>query len=410
MLKRISLFLVAVLICGIIGTSAIADESKDVAWMQFQIEAAEAVSQLTELYMEQHPDVKITAEVNGTNLTEVLKAMFTAGDVPEIFMTEGYNNMKTYADYLTDLSDQPFVDQLVDASLNCITLDGKIVGLPVTFQSEGILYNKAIFEQYGLTEPTTLTELKAVCEALKAQGVTPFVNEFKDDWLLGQFLACGGYATIPDTASFTDGLYAGTATFAGNEQMLRSFEILDLMLQYGQDDPLSYGWNEACTAFALGEGAMMFEGDWVWDTLKSIDPELQLGMIGTIVSDDVSENRMAVDVNGVWHVGKGSANADIAIDILNWLATDEGAKEILLNTYKVIPVFKGWEYDGSSNPLCIAPYAAMQDGNVFSWPWPTWPDGFRGEAGKLYQEYILGNLTAADVLAQMDTIWADLTK
>lgn len=99
--RLIALFMVLVFCMA--GVGAVAET--EVVWEQFQIEAADAVAQLVTLYQEQHPDVKITADVNGTNLSEVLKAMFSSGDVPEIFMTEGYNNMLMYEDYLTDLSE-----------------------------------------------------------------------------------------------------------------------------------------------------------------------------------------------------------------------------------------------------------------------------------------------------------------
>ena len=255
--------------------------------------------------------------------------------------------------------------------------------------------------------PTTYSELVAVCEKLQENGVTPFVNEFKDDWLLGQYLAIAGYAMIPDTTEFTQKLYKGEEKFAGNEKMLRSFELLDLMVKYGLDDPLSYGWNEACTAFALGEAAMIFEGEWIWGTLEGIDPTMSVGMFAVPVSETAAENKIATDVNGVWHVGKGSEAQDVAVDIMNWMATDEGAKDILLNVYHVTPVFQGWEYV-SSNPLADDGYVEMTKNNVNPWPWPTWPESFRGEAGKLYQEYLLGNMTREQVLEGMDTLWAKL--
>ena len=36
--------------------------------------------------------------------------MLAANDVPDIFMTDGYNVMRSYVDYLEDLSDEDFVD------------------------------------------------------------------------------------------------------------------------------------------------------------------------------------------------------------------------------------------------------------------------------------------------------------
>lgn len=394
-------------ICGPqpgIPTASAADENVTITWLQFQVEYADPVQALARKYEEEHPGVTINAEVTGTHF-DTLKAMLAAGDVPDIFMTEGYNNMRAYADYIEDLSGEPFVDEIVDAAKPCITLDGGIAGLPVTFQGEAIIYNKDIFAEYNLEVPTTYDELVSVVETLQANGVTPFTNQFKDDWLIGQFVGVAGYAYIPDTAQFTEERWAGNAAFAGNEQLLRNLDMFDYLLENGQDDPMNADWNEACASFAQGGSAMFFEGEWVWDSVKSVNPDINIGMFPVPVSNTAEENKIAVDVNGVWHVGKGSKHPEVAKDILNWIATSESAKQILLDEMQVIPVFEGWEYRGT-NPLSADAYAALQADSVYQWPWPTWPDGFRVAAGKEYQEYILGTYAdKEEVLVELDNIW-----
>ena len=117
------------------------DEDVTIRWMQFQVEYTNQVKQMAKAYQEEHPNVKIEVEVIGDDYYDVLKTKASSGDMPDVFMTAGYNEIVTYKDYITDLSDQPFVDKIADAAMECVSLDGSVVGLPVQMSGNGIVYN-----------------------------------------------------------------------------------------------------------------------------------------------------------------------------------------------------------------------------------------------------------------------------
>lgn len=383
------------------------DEEITITYMQWQQEFSTSAIKLADAYMEEHPNVKVEVITNSDGYSENLKAALTAGNVPEIFMSEGYENMKGYLEYITDLSDQDWTADIKDAAKQCVTLDGKVLGMPVTMAGEGIVYNKAMFEEHGWEVPETFPELEALCEQIEAEGITPFNNEFADDWLLGQLISACGYAYIPEGETFTQALYAGEETLADNEQMQNAFKVLDLMLKYGQDDCMSYGWNETCTAFATGEAAMAFEGDWIWDTISAIDPEIECGIFAVPATDNADDTKMIVDANGCFHIGKGSAHPEAGIEYLNWIATSETARQIMLEDYKIIPVFEGWEYQ-ADNKLAESSIEYLDAGKNFLWSWPQWPAGFQYAAGKTWQRYIGEEITADEALQEMDATWTKL--
>lgn len=375
-----------------------------IQFVQAQPEYQTAAQKLIQAYMEEHPNV--TIELN--NDRENLKTDLQVGNVPEIFYTEGYEILKEYADYITDLSDQEWVGNILDESMDAVTMDGKIYGFPTTMAGEGIVYNKKLFEENGWEIPTTISGLKSLCDEMVAAGVTPFVNEFGDDWLLGQLLSGGGYTYIPNTQDFTDKLYSKEATFAGNEQMQGLFNVIDLMLEYGLPDPLSYGWNETCSAFATGQAAMAFEGDWIWSTVEPIDPEIECGMFAVPVSDNPDEAKLLVDTNMVLHVGKGSKEPEAAKEFLNWMAASDTARKILLQDYQFVPCFKGWEYEGT-NQLAASTKEYMTAGATSLWWWQKWPDGYRTNAGQELQKYVSGDATAEETLNAIDVLWDNMT-
>ncbi|MBC8535016.1 extracellular solute-binding protein [Yeguia hominis] len=100
--------------------SADSSEPISVRWIQHQIEYADPLNKLVDKYMDEHPNVTINLEVNGTNYWETLKSLLAANDVPDIFMTDGYNVMRSYVDYLEDLSDEDFVDVIKKEARQCV--------------------------------------------------------------------------------------------------------------------------------------------------------------------------------------------------------------------------------------------------------------------------------------------------
>ncbi len=383
------------------------EEEVTLRWMQFQVEYAEQVKNMAKAYEEEHPNVKIEVEVIGDDYYDILKTKASAGDMPDVFMTAGYNEINTYKEYITDLSDQEFVDNIADGAKECVSLDGKVVGLPVQMSGNGIVYNKKIFEDYDLEIPTTVSELEEVCKVLKSNDIVPFTNQFKDDWLLGQFFNYA-FANTENTTEYIDSLKNGDTTIAETEEMKDIMKVLDLMLEYGQDKPLDASWNEAAAMFAQGKQAMMFEGIWAYDTISQIAPDMEVGLFALPITDDAADTRMAADVNGTWHVSNTSKHPDVAKDILNWMVTSDAGRNFLLKECQVIPAMKDMEFEGS-NPLSKDVAQYITDNNTGLWSWPLWPDGFYNESGKKLQEYISNRSGDVDATLQsLDDLWGKL--
>ena len=382
-------------------------EEVTLRWMQFQVEYAEQVKNMAKAYEEEHPNVKIEVEVIGDDYYDILKTKASSGDMPDVFMTAGYNEINTYKEYITDLSDQAFVANIANGAKECVSLDGKVVGLPVQMSGNGIVYNKKIFKDLNLKIPTTVSELEEVCKVLKSNDIVPFTNQFKDDWLLGQFFNYA-FANTENTTEYIENLKKGGTTIAETEEMKDIMKVLDLMLEYGQDKPLDASWNEAAAMFAQGKQAMMFEGIWAYDTISQIAPDMEVGLFALPITDDAADTKMAADVNGTWHVSNTSEHPDVAKDILNWIVTSDAGRNFLLKECQVIPAMKDMEFEGT-NPLSKDVAQYITDNNTGLWSWPLWPDGFYNESGKKLQEYISDGKGDVDgTLQSLDDLWGKL--
>lgn len=118
-----------------------------------------------------------------------LKQEMAAGNPPDIFEVFGGADLKLYvkANRMLDLT--PILEELdlMDkfVSLDEFTIDGKVYGVPYGGYSEGIFYNKKIFESLNLGIPKTWDELMDTAEKIKKAGYVPFGLAAKDAWMTG---------------------------------------------------------------------------------------------------------------------------------------------------------------------------------------------------------------------------------
>ncbi|MFN8192242.1 MAG: extracellular solute-binding protein [Nocardioidaceae bacterium] len=134
-----------------------------------------------------HPGVtiEITAMQHEDMLTK-LDAMFQSGEAPDIYMERGGGELADHveAGLTMDLTDKA-ADTIakLGGSVAGWQVDDKTYGLPFSVGVVGFWYNKAMFEEAGITAtPTTWTEMYAAIDQLKAAGMEPISVGAGDKW------------------------------------------------------------------------------------------------------------------------------------------------------------------------------------------------------------------------------------
>lgn len=74
---------------------------------------------------------------------------------------------------IKDLSGEDFISRLSESSRNCVTYNDGVYGVALDQMANVVFYNKDIFDEQGLSVPTTYSEFIETCEALKSAGITP---------------------------------------------------------------------------------------------------------------------------------------------------------------------------------------------------------------------------------------------
>ena len=195
----------------------------------------------------------------------VLQTRLNTGEATDIFggqsgVTDLIVNYNVEVNAV-DLSDEPWVERMDPLVLAQSTVNGKVYGLTlwdVTGTTWVINYNKTIFEEQGLSVPTTYADLKSTCESLMGAGITPIFEPIASGWHHVLWFPELGPRYEEVTPGLAEELNTNQATFAGNPTMLTVVEQLKELYDMGcfGDNALADTTDFTTEALASGEYAM----------------------------------------------------------------------------------------------------------------------------------------------------------
>jgi len=231
---------------------------------------AEGLAGMFRIYKTKYPDVEIVnatvAGGAGSVFKGVLKTRLIGGDPPDTFQLHAGLEVEGYSpeQYLKPLDDIYTAEGLEKAFpkdlLTLLKYKDHYWGVPVNIHRSNVLwYNKALFEKAGVQPPTTFDEFFAVCEALKAKGIPPYIMGTSGGWEATHVFEDVLAGTVG--AEKYRGLWAGTTPWSdpGVTQALENFKR---MVSYANADHPAIDWAGAAQYLVDGKGAMFIMGDW----------------------------------------------------------------------------------------------------------------------------------------------------
>ncbi len=191
--------------------------------------------------------------------------------------------------------------------------DGKLYFVPWNYYAWGIHYRPSFWQENGWTVPTTMDELMAVAEAMKAKGIVPFA--FGND---GRWPAMGTFDQLNfrmNGYQFHVDLMAGKEKWT-DDRVKAVFTTWTSLLPYTQDNPNGRKWEAAAQALAGKQAGMMTIGNFVGQQFPAADfPDLDF-FPWPEMNAEFGTGTVEAPIDG-WLMAKKPKN-------------EEGAKELLL--------------------------------------------------------------------------------
>lgn len=310
--------------------------------VQYKPEAVKIFEALEQKFNETHDDIELKIDSPNDAMT-ILKTRFIREDYPDIIGIGGDINYSNFLDsnMLMDISDYEGLDNIkdaylaVDKELEFIPMDG-VYAVPYMANAAGVLYNKDLFDQHGWTIPTTWDEFTALCESIQDAGIQPLYFGFKDTWTcLAPWNAISVDLAPSDVCAQVN---RGETTFT--EQYREVAERTKALLQYAQDDPFAYSYNDACTAFARGESAMYVIGSYAVPQIKSVNPDMNIDSFVFPASNNAEENILNSGNDLQFSIMENCPNKEAAYEVLDFLLEDENV-QAYIDDQSAVPCKEG---------------------------------------------------------------------
>ena len=220
---------------------------------------------------------------------------------------------------LDDYMTQDFKDRFFPVFLEPSVMQDKTYGLPIAASARAMYYNKALFEQAGITEvPDTWDELAEAAKKIGALGddIAGFGLQGKeietDVYFYYAFWAYGGQLVEEDGTS-------GLDTDAG----YKAAEMYKSLIDSGATQPgvTSYNREDVQNLFKQGKVGMMITAPFLSNQIKEEAPDLEYGVAAIPAGPDGERGTYGVTDSIIMF--ENSQNKDLAWKFLDQLFTTE---------------------------------------------------------------------------------------
>ncbi len=289
---------------------------------------------------ETHPSDHITLTlIPHKRIMPTFASALAAGKAPDLLsldliLTPDF--MK--AGYLKDITDpmagNANIKKVVQAHIDLATYKKRLYGVPFTPDDSVLLYNKALFKKAGLDlEKPPMTTGEIVSAARKIRALGP---DFYGWYFSGSCPGCNIFTIAPQmwaargTVVLPPGCDAEPLQGESIKQVLQDYRIMwkeGLIPKYAKADP---GDDHTMAVFRSGKIGMQAAPNYAVPLLKEKAPNLDFGVA---FLPGPSQGDVSSFAGGdVLTIPAAAKHAAKALEVLNWVLTDEPQLEVYAKT------------------------------------------------------------------------------
>jgi len=207
----------------------------------------------------------------------------------------------------------------VDATIQSLTFEGRLLGVPVNTEHQILYYRKDVFEKAGIAVPKTLDEMMAAAAKIHdpANGFYAMVNRGKKNIAVTQFSSY--------LHSFGGEFNEGDKALIDTPQAIAAYKFYtDLLRNYGPPGITNFSWPEAAALMAQGKAGMFTDADAIYLNVVAPDKSIVGDKIGYAVFPAGPAGSKPFNVcSGAVGVGNFSKQKEAAVEFVKWVTSKD---------------------------------------------------------------------------------------
>lgn len=247
----------------------------------------------------------------------------------------------------------PWGELFLPGTLETYKTGGKIYAVPSVLGAWCCWYDAALFRQKGWSIPKTWTELVALCERIRAEGIYPFAYQGKYPYygwwtFVSLIQRCGGLAAINRINAMEPG------AFQHPDVVWAARLFQEMGQKYFQPGALAMTHTESQLEFIHGRAAMIFCGIWLYNEMKaSVRPEMELRAFSMPAVEGGKGNPALIQGAGTeWlYLPTDGKNPEVAMDFARYMISPERAPSMSRTIHVISPLRGATRRDDLVPPL-----------------------------------------------------------
>ncbi|MCR8660188.1 ABC transporter substrate-binding protein [Paenibacillus endoradicis] len=359
-------------------------------------------------FMAVNPDIIVEAHTQAVGDTlSIVDKLTASGKTVTLAMVAPDTVNGKYKDFGIDLSGEAWITETDNAFSN---EEGMVVGFPFSIEGLGLVYNKTVVEKAvgGEFDPfsiNTRDKLVALLDQIKASGVEYPVAYQTEGWSVANHFSTQFLNQNDEPSQTVSQIKSGELKLADNATWNGYYDTLDVLVskdynKYGER-PIGVYYDDAHVSVGNGTSAMLFNGNWAYDSLQAVAGE-EFGFIPVPVDNDPENplnNKIVAGPTNLLVINK-KATAEqqaAAKKFLDWIVFDEAGQNFLVNESQVISAFKN-NPNKVANPLGAAIASAVEQGKTADFALNyTVAEDWSTKLAPEVQKYVAQKLTRAEL-------------
>ena len=306
-----------------------------------------------------YPNIKV--EIEGiTDYASIALLRLQGGDWGDIMMIPAIDK-KELSNYFISFGDLKTMEKQIKFATNW-EYDNQVYGIPSTGNAQGVLYNKKVFKQAGITKlPKTTDEFIEALKLIKEKtNAIPLYTNYAAGWTMGAWDAYLGGSATGDADYMNNVLLHTKNPFKNYGDGTHAYAVYKVLYDAAankliEDDYTTTDWEGCKGMINRGEIGTMVLGSWAFTQMQGAGPN----------PDDIGYMSFPITIKGKQYA---SAGPDYCFGI-NAKASENNRNAAMIFV-KWFTEKSGFAYNEGGIPIAAgdnnypAAYAAFSENNV----------------------------------------------